>query len=232
VGVDPATGLPDILWCYVPPDSFVMGSKDDLMAWDEEKPQHIRDIPYGYLISRYPVTNAQFRAFVEAGGYRERRYWTEAERDEIWAEGKVKAWNEDQPREGPPDFWEPFDLPNHPVVGVTWYEAVAFCRWLEEQISKSANRPIGEWRVWREGRLETVESIPDDGLQSAIRRSQFAIRLPSEAEWEKAARGTDGFSPGEISQIRTGPTTGIRGLGRRARWGVFPAGPVRMGCWT
>lgn len=82
VGLDPRTGLPDITWGYVPAGPFVMGSADDdEMAWDHEKPQHCNEsITAGYLIGRYPVTNAQFASFVEAGSYREQRYWREAER--------------------------------------------------------------------------------------------------------------------------------------------------------
>jgi formylglycine-generating enzyme required for sulfatase activity len=155
IGVDLVTGLPDILWCEVPAGPFLMGSKwDDEIAWSEERPQHRNDrITEGFLISRYPVTNAQFAAFVGAGGYRERRYWTEA-----WREEKEKyGWTR------PRDFGEPFNLPNHPVVGVSWYEAVAFCRWLTEQLRQS--RKLG---------------------------ASEEITLPTESQWEKAARGTDG----------------------------------------
>ena len=192
-GAGLASSLPDIVWCYVPAGSFLMGSADGYkMAYDDEKPQHAQDIPYGYLISRYPITNAQFGAFVEAGGYRERRYWPEAERAGVWKDGLVKARLDDEPRADPYDFGEPFNLANHPVVGVTWYEALAFCRWLGEKVSESANQRIDEWRIWRKRRLERLGNSLDDGLRTAIRHSQFVIRLPTEAEWEKAARGGPG----------------------------------------
>jgi formylglycine-generating enzyme required for sulfatase activity len=150
VGVDPETGLPDVLWCRVPAGPFRMGSADDdEIALDSEKPQHRNDSLTGeYLISRYPVTNAQFGAFVDAGGYEEQRYWTEAG----W------RWKGGQTR--PSDYGEPVNLPNHPVVGVTWYEAVAFCRWLTEQL-----RQRGELGA------------------------NWEISLPTESQWEKAARG-------------------------------------------
>ena len=72
-------GVPDIVWCEIPPGPFLMGSTDeDEMAYVNEKPQHTFRIGQPYLISRYPITHAQFAAFVQAGGYREPRYWTEA----------------------------------------------------------------------------------------------------------------------------------------------------------
>jgi hypothetical protein len=72
-------GLPDVVWCEVPAGRFLMGSTDkDEMAYGDEKPQHTYEIEQPYGISRYPVTNAQYAAFVEAGGYREERYWTQA----------------------------------------------------------------------------------------------------------------------------------------------------------
>jgi len=141
--------LPDILWSErIEPGPFVMGNtkETDEMAYDDEAPQftcHLITCPY--RISRYPITVAQYRAFVEAGGYRERRYWTRAG----W------AWKEESGITGPEDYGEPFTLDNHPQVGVSWYEAVAFTRWLSEQT----------------------------GLD---------IRLPTEAQWERAARHTDG----------------------------------------
>ncbi|MBK8050300.1 MAG: SUMF1/EgtB/PvdO family nonheme iron enzyme [Anaerolineales bacterium] len=91
------------------------------------------------------MTNAQYQAFIDDGGYTEqwRRCWTAA------------GWTWKGDRRGPKRYGGVFDLPNHPVVGVTWYEAVAFCKWL------------------------SVKS----GRQ---------VSLPIEAQWEKAARGTDG----------------------------------------
>jgi formylglycine-generating enzyme required for sulfatase activity len=53
-----------------------------------------------------------------------------------------------------------FDLPNHPVVRVTWYEAMAFTRWFDKQVK-----------------------------EKGFIIARFEIRLPTEAEWEKAARG-------------------------------------------
>ena len=93
----------------------------------------------------YPITNAQFVRFGEDGGYS--TSW-----QGCWTEAGLK-WKAD--RTGPNKLGGVFDLPNHPVVGVSWYEAVAFCNWLSEKLG-------------------------------------IIVTLPTEAQWERAARGIDG----------------------------------------
>ncbi len=118
----------------VPAGPFRMGSEeDDPQGFDDERPAHDCDLAYEYRIGRYPVTVAQFREYVKETG---------------------------KPPQDPDSLRGPA---NHPVVLVSWSEALAFCCWLE-----------GRWR--QGGRL------PDG----------WSVSLPSEAEWEKAARGTDG----------------------------------------
>jgi len=168
IGVDLLTGLPDILWCEVPAGLFLMGSdkKKDPGATDNEIPQQKLTLP-SFYVSRYLVTNLQFGVFVKTGGYDDPSYWTE--------EGR--AWH----KKGGSDrriLGSPFDLPNHPVVGITWYEALAFCRWLTKKLQAAGLK----FRVWRKGQIEILE----------LNAKVLEVRLPAEAEWEKAARGIDG----------------------------------------
>lgn len=87
-------------------------------------------------MSKFPVTNIQFRAFIDDGGYQEESWW-----EDIPAPDNKPHH---QSSEG-----------NRPVEGIGYYDAIAFCNWLSSQTG-------------------------DD------------IRLPTEKQWEKAARGTDG----------------------------------------
>lgn len=186
-------GLPDITWRQVPAGPFVMGShkREDPDAGDNETPQHTVTLP-AYRISTYPITNAQYRAFVNDAGYTQtwRQCWTEA------------GWDWKKDRTGPETWGGVFDLPNHPVVVVTWYEAVAFCNWLTLH--------------WR----ETGEIRPDE-----------TVSLPSERQWEKAARGTDKYvypwgwqaDPNRANYNETG-------IGSTTSVGCFPGGASWYGC--
>jgi formylglycine-generating enzyme required for sulfatase activity len=169
-----------------------MGSTDeDGMAHSAEKPQHEYEIEQPYAISRYPVTNAQYVAFVQTGGYAERRYWTEAG----W------AWREKENITGPEEYGTPYNLSNHPVVGVSWYEAIAFCRWLTEELR-------------REGRLAEFQEIT----------------LPTEPQWEKAARSGDGrIYPWGAEPDPEKANYDDTGIGTTSAVGYFPGGASPYG---
>lgn len=156
-------------FCLVPAGPFWLGSNEDNPVEKEaERPLHEHTIPYDYWLGRFPVTNAQFAEFVAAGGYGHEAYWPEAQAADLWREGQVGGYTwiaeteeaKEMWRDRPYDYGRPFNLPNHPVVGLNWYESLAFTRWLTERWQAGGQLPPG----WH-------------------------ITLPSEAEWEKAARG-------------------------------------------
>jgi formylglycine-generating enzyme required for sulfatase activity len=179
------------------------GHYDDEL-WDQEQ-----DLPHDYLIARYPVTNAQFRCFLEDedGGYPKwemddgARDWTadglkwvlgdrwsealEASWRRAYQGGRYKGWkNEDDfiengvkphlrrlRKDGPAaEYWTNPDYspPNQPVVGLTWYEAAAYASWLHRKLLTAQQCP------------PELRRLLENGLR---------VRLPSEPEWEKAARG-------------------------------------------
>jgi formylglycine-generating enzyme required for sulfatase activity len=185
VGLGP-DGLPAIDWVEVPAGPFPMGSTSRESPWDDERPGfECRLIRKPYRIARYPITVAQYQAFVDAKGYEERRFWTQAG----W------TWRKKEGIGGPEDYSPVFQTLNHPRGGVSWFEAVAFCRWLSERLKEE-------------------------------------VRLPSEAEWERAARHTDrrkypwGNAEEEYKERCNMSDTGI---GHTSPVGMFPGGDSPCG---
>jgi len=74
--------------CRVPAGEFWWGGGHDWLK-DEKTPWEKRSVSETYWISRFPVTVAQYAEFVEAGGYREERFWGEARQAGVWEPGKV-----------------------------------------------------------------------------------------------------------------------------------------------
>ena len=113
---------------FIASGPFVMG---DQSGERQSLPQGAIILDYDFLIAVTPVTNAEYAQFV-------------------WKTKRVATpemlWDGNSP---------PLDKRDHPVMGVTWYEALAYCQWLSELSGRG-------------------------------------YRLPTEAEWEKAARGIDG----------------------------------------
>jgi formylglycine-generating enzyme required for sulfatase activity len=235
IGERPGLTLPDIVWCAVPAGPFQMGSAEgDQTTYDDERPQHPVDLP-AFLISRYPVTNSQYRPFVEGGGYQQPGYWTAG--GWAWRSGEREPdlspidderlrkdyadWLAGRPvdRRDRPFWWDHprWGAPNRPVVGVTWYEAVAYGNWLAEQLRGAAS---SEFRVWQRGKLVTRNT----------KLGGLAVRLPSEAEWEKAARGTDGRRwPWGDEWAAGQANTEEAGVGETSAVGCFPGGASPYG---
>jgi formylglycine-generating enzyme required for sulfatase activity len=96
------------------------------------------DIEAPFLLGRYPVTNGQYRAFLDDGGYGKRDCWSEAG----W------AWRQRE-KISEPRFWRGrrWNGPNQPVVGVSFWEAEACCRWAGGRLPREQ-----EWEVAARGR--------------------------------------------------------------------------------
>ena len=113
----------------IPAGEFQMGSND---GYNKEKPVHTVYVDAFYM-DKYPVTNAQFKKFVDANPQ-----WRKDRIEDRFHDGDyLYHWDRNN---------YPSDKADHPVVYVSWYAAMAYAEWAEK-------------------------------------------RLPTEAEWEKAARG-------------------------------------------
>jgi len=119
------------------PEGMVLVPKGSFLYGDDKKRKTIQ---YDYWIDIYPVTNEEYREFILRDGYENQAYWSQ----EGWKWRTEKNINTSKYCNDPR-----LNQPDHPVVGVSYYEAEAYAKWAGK-------------------------------------------RLPTEQEWEKAARGTDG----------------------------------------
>lgn len=156
---------------------FLMGTEEKRPAYDDDERPQHEVDVPTFYIGRFPVTVAQFQMYLAADA--------------------------SAPRE--PERFR--GVPNHPVVRVSWHEALGYCRWLTDRLRGWSDAPpaVAQW------------------LDATI-RAGWVVTLPSEAQWEKAARGAvgavypwgDKFDPEKAN-------TAI-GIGRTSSVGAFPRG--------
>ncbi|NIM10895.1 MAG: SUMF1/EgtB/PvdO family nonheme iron enzyme, partial [Candidatus Aminicenantes bacterium] len=129
-----------IVMIYIPPGEFTMGSND----YDREKPPHQVYLD-GYWMGKTVVTVMQYMQFAKN---------TNSHYPEWLEKGNkynIKTGSDDHYKK----FGPALTGDNYPIVGVSWNDVIAYCKWLTEKTS-------------------------------------LKFRLPTEAQWEKAARGPDG----------------------------------------
>ncbi len=184
----------------VPAGEFTMGAPWPMFVYDNELPAHAVS-PAAFKIDRLLTTNEEYARFIDEGGYERREWWDE----EGWRWRERENWTR-------PFYWTPQSLdgdtarrwsvramfeegalkPEHPVAGVSWYEATAYARFAGK-------------------------------------------RLPTEAEWEKAASWDAGTGRKRLYAWGDEAPTHAHGNFDLRRWettpvGSYPAGASPYGC--
>jgi len=193
-GVGLRDGAPDLLWRRVPAGSFAMGGDPlALGAWAGR----ILTMTADFWSAAYPVTVAQYQAFVDDGGYSDRRHacWTRIGWD--WQKRHTFTAGLSQ------------RIGNHPVE-VDWYEAYAFGQWLEEL------RRAGLLVVPSDVPEEYVIRLPDEAEREWMARYPDGRLFP----WGRS------YSSGSanIDETRYGERVGPHYLGRIVPVGIYPLG--------
>ncbi len=163
-----------------------------------------------FRVGRYPVTNDEFRAFVDAGGYADGRWWS----PEGWA--WLQACEDPWPKKSAGDDARPFIVPNQPVVGVSWYEASAYAAWAGARLPRfderthavrgGARRPYPWGEPFGVGNANTREEVLGRpcavGLYGADATPEGVCDLAGNvAEWaEDGVGGERWFAPGAWDQ--------------------------------
>lgn len=159
-------------WAQIPGGEFALGaSKDDPFLFDNEKWAHPVNLD-PFEISKATVTNGEYQAFVDDGGYNQERFWDV----DGW------AWHNEVGAQHPV-YWQPdghgawtvrrfdktFALPAfEPIIHVNWHEANAYCRWAGVRLPSEA-----EWEAAALG-----EVSPDGTLAATKRRYPWGEQAP------------------------------------------------------
>jgi formylglycine-generating enzyme required for sulfatase activity len=197
-----AFGLPDeplLGFVAVPGGRFVMGTREEDIPALMEK--------YGGSREWYEWETPQHQLSLPTF-YMSRYPVTHAQYAVFMRETDHKPPTAETHSEWPYEWREgsyPPQRANQPVVLVAWYDALEYCRWLTEKL-----------RTW--------EGTPEP-LATLLRERGWMVTLPSEAQWEKAARGDDGrvfpwgneFDPARCNMEETG-------IGDTSAVGMFPTG--------
>ncbi len=138
----------------IPEGSFILGSDDPEDDFILSPSPKHKYSLPCYYMAQYPVTNGQFHQFIYESSY--------------------KGFDE--------DFLRGID--NHPVVYVSWNDAIAYCNWLQNRLVEQANKYLAS------GAAQNSE-VTEFWL--GLRENRLHVSLPSEPEWEKAARGEHGL---------------------------------------
>lgn len=131
--------------------------------------------------AKYPVTNEQYALFIEAGGYSEPAYWGgKKSKAWQWRQGNKRPFY-DEATTSEPVFWQDMrfgkERRGYPVVGVSWYEAMAYASWLTVLLRQV--------RAGADGVTAKQRDLVADLVEADVQE----VRLPMDVEWVRLAGG-------------------------------------------
>ena len=228
----------------VPAGTFQMGSPENEKGREEQELRHQVVLTKGYYLGMHEVTVGQFRRFVEAA-----KYQTEAGKDGKggWGVNQSGSFEENRKFTWKAPGFEQSD--DHPVVLVSWNDAVAFCRWLSQKEKATYRLPSeAEWEYSCRAGRETAYHFGNDP-RSLIRYGNLFHHPSAESKdgyrfsapvgrfkpnghgfydmlgnvWEWCEDGYDpkGYS-GKIETDPTGPASAKARVQRGGGWSSAP----------
>lgn len=169
----------------IPAGEFTMGAID---ADEDERPVHPVYVSE-FLIGRFPVTNDEYARFVRATGYpapaiRGLPLIAAGDRDALFKElAAAYVWKYTEP---------PAGRSSHPVVLVRYDDALAYCRWLSEELDCTVRLPTeAEWEKAARGGEESLRYPWGEGIDS----SRCAFLVDPSAKRQRGTRPTGTFPP-------------------------------------
>jgi formylglycine-generating enzyme required for sulfatase activity/energy-coupling factor transporter ATP-binding protein EcfA2 len=145
---------------------FTMGSDE----YKSEQPIH-RVYLDAFMIGKYPVTNEEFKSFMSDDGYKKKEFWT----PEGW------QWREEENILEPLHWHDrKWNGPNFPVVGVSWYEADAYARWLSQTTGYEYTLPTeAQWEKSARGSKSLVYPWGNKFYKNFCNSSESGLRRTS-----------------------------------------------------
>lgn len=147
-----------------------------------------------FLLDVHTVTNSRFQKFVDAGGYDELEFWPE----EIWPHLIELKDMTGQPG---PRFWRhsrhDLRFAEHPVVGISWYEAQAFALWIGQRLVTEAEwQMAASWRI--RSSTDMLRRFPWGDAMDPTRCNLWSSRIGSTVPVDQYPKGA---APNQVLQL-------------------------------